>query len=108
MARILLTCFSDGEIGEAFILPVITVIPYFFALTLGAVGPPVLVGLATGLITSLLAGHVIQKLLYGVQVVDPSVILIVTSLFLVSAAAAAFLPARRAASIDPMDALRLE
>jgi len=58
------------------------------------------------LITSLLAGNVIQKLLYGVQVVDPSVILIVIGLFLVSAAAAAFLPARRAASIDPMDALR--
>ena len=79
-----------------------------YALTLGAVGTPVFVGLATGLITSLLAGHVIQKLLYGVQVVDPSVILIVTGLFLVSAAAAAFLPARRAASVDPMDALRSE
>jgi serine/threonine protein kinase len=44
----------------------------------------------------------------GIQSVDPSVILIVTGLFLVSAAAAAFLPARRAASVDPMDALRSE
>ena len=50
----------------------------------------------------------IRKLLYGVQVVDPSVILVVTSLFLLSAATAAFLPARRAASVDPMEALRAE
>jgi ABC-type lipoprotein release transport system permease subunit len=52
------------------------------------------------------AGRVIQKLLYGIQVVDLPVILMVTGLFLISAAAAAFLPARRAASVDPMDALR--
>jgi predicted permease len=77
-----------------------------YALTLAEAGAPVIAGLATGLIASLLAGRVIQRLLYGIQVVDPSVILIVTGLFLVSAAAAAFLPARRAASVDPMDALR--
>jgi ABC-type lipoprotein release transport system permease subunit len=57
---------------------------------------------------SVLAGRLIQKLLYGVEVIDPPVILIVTGLFLGSAAAAAFLPARRAASVDPMDALRSE
>jgi ABC-type antimicrobial peptide transport system permease subunit len=56
----------------------------------------------------LLAGHAIQRLLYGTQTVDPPVILIVIALFLLSAAAAAFLPARRAASIDPMQALRSE
>jgi ABC-type antimicrobial peptide transport system permease subunit len=78
------------------------------ALTLAEAGAPVIGGLASGLIASILAGRVIQKLLYGIQSVDPSVILIVTGLFLVSAAAAAFLPARRAASVDPMDALRSE
>jgi ABC-type antimicrobial peptide transport system permease subunit len=41
-------------------------------------------------------------------VVDPPVILTVTGLFLAAAAAAAFLPARRAASVDPMDALRAD
>jgi predicted permease len=79
-----------------------------YATTLGEAGGPVLAGLAAGLIASLLAGRVIQKLLYGVQAVDLSVILAVTGLFLVSAAIAAFLPARRAASVDPMDALRSE
>jgi ABC-type antimicrobial peptide transport system permease subunit len=40
--------------------------------------------------------------------VDPGVILIVAALFLSAAVTAAFLPARRAASVDPMDALRSE
>jgi ABC-type antimicrobial peptide transport system permease subunit len=79
-----------------------------YGLTLAEAGTPVFAGLATGLAASLLAGRVIQKLLYGTHVVDLPVILTVSVLFLVSAAAAAFLPARRAASVDPMDALRSE
>ncbi len=79
-----------------------------YALALSEAGAPVVAGLATGLGASVLAGRLIQKLLYGVQVIDPPVILIVTGLFLVSATVAAFLPARRAASVNPMDALRSE
>jgi ABC-type antimicrobial peptide transport system permease subunit len=79
-----------------------------YALTFAEAGMPVCAGLACGLIASLLAGRVIQKLLYGVQVVDPPVIAIVIGLFLFSSAAAAFLPAWHAASVDPMDALRSE
>jgi predicted permease len=79
-----------------------------YRLTVSEAAWPVLLGLASGLIASVLAGRIIQKLLYGTQVVDPPVILIVTGLFLVSALAAAYLPARRAASVDPMDALRSE
>jgi predicted permease len=79
-----------------------------YGLTLLQAAAPVIGGLAAGLSASLLAGRVIQKLLYGVRVVDPPVMLTVTGLFLVSAAAAAFLPARRAASVDPMAALRAE
>ena len=79
-----------------------------YALTFGEAAIPVFTGLATGLMASVPAGRLIQKLVYGIEVVDPAVILIVTGLFLVSAAAAAFLPARRAASVDPMEALRSE
>jgi len=79
-----------------------------YALTFGETGTPVFAGVITGLVASLLAGRSIQNLLYGTHAVDPPVILIVTALFLLSGAAAAFLPARRAASVDPMEALRSE
>jgi hypothetical protein len=57
---------------------------------------------------SLAAGSVIEKFLCGTQVVDPPVILGVVTLLAISAAAAAFVPAKRATSINPMDALRAE
>jgi predicted permease len=79
-----------------------------YGLTMAEAAAPVIGGIACGLFASLLAGRVIQKLLYGIQVVDLPVILTVTILFLISSAAAAYLPARRAASVDPMDALRSE
>jgi ABC-type antimicrobial peptide transport system permease subunit len=69
---------------------------------------PVLLGLAAGLAASLAAGRVIEKLLYGVRTMDASVIAAVILLFLLTALAASFLPARRAASLDPMQALRTE
>jgi predicted permease len=77
-----------------------------YALTFVEAAAPVLAGLLTGLLASLLASRAIRSLLYGVQPVDPPVILIVTGLFMCSAAMAAFLPARRAASVEPMEALR--
>lgn len=79
-----------------------------YALTFAEAGTPVFAGVVTGLVASLLAGRAIQSLLYGTRAVDPLVIVIVTALFLLSAATAAFLPARRAASVDPMEALRSE
>jgi predicted permease len=79
-----------------------------YRLTLGEAVTPVIGGLAAGLIASVLAGGVIKTLLYGTQPLDPSVTLVVTALFLTAAIAAAFLPARRAAAVDPMEALRSE
>ena len=79
-----------------------------YRLTLAEAGAPVFAGLAAGLGGSLLAGRVVRNLLYGVEVVDLPVIVMVSVLFLVSAAVAAFVPARRAASVDPMEALRSE
>jgi predicted permease len=79
-----------------------------YALTFAEAGAPVFAGVIVGLAASLLAGRAIQTLLYGTQAVDAPVILMVTGLFLLSAAAAAFLPARRAASVEPMEALRSE
>jgi predicted permease len=79
-----------------------------FALTLGEAGIPVAVGLASGLCASIVAGRVVRNLLYGVEALDLWVSVIVAALFVSAALAAALLPARRAASIDPMQALRLE
>jgi predicted permease len=79
-----------------------------YALTFGEAAVPIGVGIAAGLAASIVAGRTIRDLLYGVQAIDPAVIAMVVVLFLASAAAAAYLPARRAASVDPMEALRAE
>lgn len=79
-----------------------------YALTLGEAATPVFLGLAAGLTASVLAARTIQKLLYGVKAVDPFVASMVFIFFLTAALTAAFLPVRRAASVDPMEALRAE
>jgi predicted permease len=79
-----------------------------YRLTLGEAGMPVLAGLGAGVLAGITAARVIETLLYGVRAVDPSVILAVAVLFVAAGAAAAFVPARRAASIAPMEALRSE
>jgi predicted permease len=79
-----------------------------YRLILGEAGTPLLVGLGAGLIASALAARAIEKMLYGTQAVDPSLMLAVAVLFVAAAGAAAFLPARRAARVDPMEALRPE
>jgi predicted permease len=79
-----------------------------YALTLAQAGAPVVIGLTAGFAASALAADAIRKFLYGVDVVDPFVMALVVGLFVVAAGVAAFLPARRAASVNPMDALRAE
>jgi ABC-type antimicrobial peptide transport system permease subunit len=76
--------------------------------TIFEAGIPVLLGLVAGLAASLAAARVIEKLLYSVRTMDEQVIGAVILLFLLSAWAASFLPTRRAASLDPMQALRTE
>jgi predicted permease len=65
-------------------------------------------GLASGLVASWFATRVIQAFLFGVGRHDPMTILSVCALLAVSGLLAAMIPARRAASIDPMQALRTE
>lgn len=77
-----------------------------YRLTFAEAGVPVVAGLAAGLAASLAAGGVIRKYVYGIEVADPAVMLLVVVLFAVAAGAAAFVPARRAASVNPMEALR--
>jgi len=67
-----------------------------------------LFGLLLGLIGAFAVGRAMESTLYGVGPTDPIVILTVAFLLLATALIAAFLPARRAAAIDPMQALRTE
>jgi predicted permease len=65
-------------------------------------------GLASGLACSWIATRAIKAFLFGVGEHDPATILLVCILLAVCGLAAALIPARRAASIDPMQALRTE
>ncbi len=65
-------------------------------------------GLVSGLACSWMATRSIKAFLFGVGEHDPVTILFVCVLLAVCGLVAAFIPARRAASIDPMQALRTE
>ena len=66
----------------------------------------VLIGTAIGVIAALGAGRFLAGMLYGVSLVDPLTIGGVTVILCVAALLASYLPARRAAKIDPTIALR--
>jgi macrolide transport system ATP-binding/permease protein len=68
----------------------------------------VLIGLALGIPAALFAGRFMASLLYQVSNTDPLAFLGAVAVLALCATAAAFLPARRAAAIDPMRALRTE
>jgi macrolide transport system ATP-binding/permease protein len=73
----------------------------------GALGQ-ILAGLCLGVPAALFAGHLMTGMLYGVRGHDPIAILGAALVLGICAAVAGFVPARRAASIDPMRALRTE
>jgi len=67
-----------------------------------------LVGVMAGVATALAMGHLIASMLYGLKPYDPSTLVIAALLLIFIAVAASWFPARRAARIDPMRALRHE
>ncbi len=69
---------------------------------------PIVAGVVLGVAGSLASGRLLQELLYQVQPGDPQVIVTIVALLLGVGLLASWLPARRAASIDPMVALRDE
>jgi predicted permease len=65
-------------------------------------------GLAIGIPAALLGGHFMASQLYGVKTYDPLTLAGAVLVLAVFAAIAGFIPAKRAASIEPMNALRTE
>jgi predicted permease len=65
-------------------------------------------GCVLGLLGAAAASHLLQSLLFGVSPFDPLVLATAAAFVLMLALAASLLPAQRAASIDPIKALRAD
>jgi ABC-type antimicrobial peptide transport system permease subunit len=65
-------------------------------------------GVALGIPLAMLVGHALTSSLYGVEPLDAVSYLVAVAGVAVVALAASALPAGRAASVDPMRALRTE
>jgi len=68
----------------------------------------VAVGLAIGIPATILGGHAMAAQLFGVKPYDPIILLITTAVLAVAALIAAIVPAQRAATLEPVQALRTE
>jgi predicted permease len=66
------------------------------------------IGSAIGLVCALATTRLVSRLLYGVSPVDPVTFASMPLLLVVVAMLASWIPARRAAKVDPMEALRYE
>ena len=66
------------------------------------------IGIFAGLICSVAAAMLMRKLLFGTQAWDAPTLAAVAAVLAVSAMFASYIPARRAASVNPVDALRAE
>ena len=79
-----------------------------FRLVLGQSFRLALAGLTLGVLASLAVSRLMTGFLYAVTATDPTTLVAVGVLLIAIALVAGYVPARRAASVDPMVALRRE
>ena len=65
-------------------------------------------GVAVGVVAALFLTRVLDSLLFGVRALDAPTFVAMAALMILVAFLASYLPARRASSVDPMEALRAE
>lgn len=79
-----------------------------FRLVVGQAMGLVAISIGVGLVGAFAATRLMNSLLYGVSAWDPMTFVAIVALISVVAFLAAWLPARRAARVDPVIALRAE
>jgi putative ABC transport system permease protein len=65
-------------------------------------------GMAVGLVATILAGRALESLLFGVHALDPATLVLTLLTVTTATLVAILLPARRAARVDPVIAIRAE
>jgi ABC-type antimicrobial peptide transport system permease subunit len=65
-------------------------------------------GAAVGLVAAMALGRLMSSLLYGVGPMDAVAYVAAVAVTIAAAALASYLPARRAAAIDPIETLKAE
>lgn len=79
-----------------------------YRLVLREAGLLTILGIGAGLLCSLLTAGLLGSMLFGVRPWDVTTLLGVSAVLAAAALLASFVPARRAASVDPVEALRTE
>ena len=67
-----------------------------------------IVGIVVGIGATLLMTRVLNSVLYGVSATDPTTLIVVSVVMLVIALLASYVPAQRAMSVNPVEALRVD
>jgi predicted permease len=79
-----------------------------YRLIIGEAGTLAAVGIALGAVAAIAAAILARKVLFGVSLWDPQTLIAVAALLAFASLLASFVPARRAASVNPVEALRAE
>ena len=103
---VLLGLFAGTAVGAGYLLagvPNVELMTLIASLAGAALGWP-----SGALVGALAGGQLLSGILFGVHPRDPATLASVAALIFLVSLSACLLPARRAASVDPMEALRAE